>query len=171
MPTYFVVVGGEGFLGNHIVTTLSSKFPSSKIFSLDLESRNDTLRNTSFQSIDLSAPSSLSNFFNSLSLESSDELGIFHTASPFLGASKELCNKINVEGTRNLIEALKDVKAKKKLVYTSSGSVVWSNRFLKNVDERLPFPDGKFPQVGAVGGPNELWGDIYNETKVSDLGV
>lgn len=64
---------------------------------------------------------------------------MIHTASPTLvGGSKELYRKVNVEGTKCVIEACQKANVK-ALVYTSSASVISDNATdLVNADERWP---------------------------------
>jgi sterol-4alpha-carboxylate 3-dehydrogenase (decarboxylating) len=60
-----------------------------------------------------------------LSIRNRDNLGIFH--------------KVNVEGTRCVIEAAK-VLGVHKLIYHSSSGVVFDGRDIVNGDENLPYP-------------------------------
>ena len=62
--------------------------------------------------------------------------------------------KVNVEGTRNLVQESKRVGVK-AFVYTSSASVISdSSSDLVNADERFPLIQGK------------LQGEYYSDTKV-----
>jgi sterol-4alpha-carboxylate 3-dehydrogenase (decarboxylating) len=86
---------------------------------------------------------------------------VINTASPsMLDASKALLHKVNVDGTRTLVEvaggALGDWGGKcKAFVYTSSSSVVHDTRSdLINVNEKWPL----------IRGP--MQGEYYTETKV-----
>ena len=59
--------------------------------------------------------------------------------------------RANVVGTKNVIEACRD-KGVKKLVYTSSPSVVFDGRDMEGVDESVPYPDhfeAFYPQTKA----------------------
>uniref|UniRef100_A0A453JG44 3-beta hydroxysteroid dehydrogenase/isomerase domain-containing protein n=2 Tax=Aegilops tauschii subsp. strangulata TaxID=200361 RepID=A0A453JG44_AEGTS len=77
---------------------------------------------------------------------------VFHTAAADHTKNNfQLHYKVNVEGTKNVIEACNTCKVK-KLIYTSSSGVVFDGvHGLFAVDESTPYPD-KFP-------------DAYTETK------
>lgn len=77
---------------------------------------------------------------------------VFHTAAADpVNNSFKLHYKVNVEGTKNVIDACKTCKVK-RLIYTSSSAVVFDGvHGLFGVDESIPYPD-KFP-------------DAYTQTK------
>ncbi|XP_047049974.1 3beta-hydroxysteroid-dehydrogenase/decarboxylase-like [Lolium rigidum] len=77
---------------------------------------------------------------------------VFHTAAPDPANNNfPLHYKVNVEGTKNVVEACNTCKVK-KLIYTSSSGVVFDGvHGLFSVDESTPYPD-KFA-------------DAYTETK------
>lgn len=76
---------------------------------------------------------------------------IIHTASPHsIIGDAALFWKVNVEGTKAIIAAAV-ANGLKKLVYTSSASVVFNGQDLIDVDERLPPPERPL--------------DAYNESK------
>lgn len=65
---------------------------------------------------------------------------VFHSAAiPGVWGGYEKYYGINVEGTANVIEACR-VNAVKKLIFTSSPSVVFGESDLENVDESVPYP-------------------------------
>ena len=64
---------------------------------------------------------------------------VFHVASPAHDASDAILTKVNVEGTRNVVQACLDAKVP-RLVFTSSASVVYAGADQENVDETLPYP-------------------------------
>lgn len=66
---------------------------------------------------------------------------IIHTASPPHGISDpSLYYKVNVDGTRAVIDAAVECGVP-KLVFTSSAGVVFNGGDIIGVDERLPYPD------------------------------
>lgn len=166
-PSSIIVIGGEGFLGHHLVLALYRRYPESTISSLDLtqrfpdasgrskledhsqkkESGEETNALHQFIKADLTSLQSLLDAFR----YAKPEL-VFHTASPWVGSSQEVCEKVNVQGTLNTIAACQKF-AVKRLVYTSSAGVVYNGHDLINVDERLPIPKN-----GC---------DHYNTSKVS----
>ena len=63
---------------------------------------------------------------------------IIHTAAGLPGKSRDLLEKINIRGTDNVIkEAI--AHGVKKLVYTSSASVVFEGIDQQNVNETAPY--------------------------------
>lgn len=135
----YVVIGGEGFLGHALVTALTAAHPSSLVTSLDLVQRHfpspsSPLKHT-FETTDLTSVDSLVSALDRVKAST-----VFHTASPWIGSSKEVCEKVNVEGTRGVVEACQKTGVK-ILVYTSSAGVVFNGGDLNGVDERLPFPN------------------------------
>ncbi|CAJ0839643.1 10309_t:CDS:2 [Entrophospora sp. SA101] len=77
---------------------------------------------------------------------------VINTASPpHDGKNEEMFWKVNVQGTKNVIEACLANQVR-KLVYTSSSSVIYDGvNELINADETYPYPDKHM--------------DVYNETK------
>lgn len=147
MPS-FAVIGGEGFLGHAIVLALTAQYPGCTILSLDLEQRHYPSKSQwSFQNVDLCSLPSLSSALSSHNIDS-----VFHTASPWIHSTREVCEKVNVEGTKTVVTACKQAGVR-KLVYTSSAGIVFEAADLVNVDERLEARSEK-----AVG--------PYNDTKV-----
>ncbi|KAI9676545.1 MAG: erg26, C-3 sterol dehydrogenase [Caeruleum heppii] len=134
-----LVVGGCGFLGHHIVKQLSSSktHRCTSLAVLDLHTDRNRLpaaAKVQYHNGDITSADSLAPIFESVRPDV-----VIHTASPVLmELDKEIMYKVNVEGTR----ALLDVAAKtgvKAFVYTSSASVVSDNvTDLVNADERWP---------------------------------
>jgi len=65
---------------------------------------------------------------------------IIHTASPPHGVDQSVYRRVNVDGTRSVVEAAIAVGVP-KLVFTSSASVVFDGGDLIGVDERLPYTE------------------------------
>jgi sterol-4alpha-carboxylate 3-dehydrogenase (decarboxylating) len=141
------VIGGEGFLGHAIVVALSAKYraPSHRIVSLDVVQRHYPSKDQwTFSVCDLTSSSSLVDAFKTFNVKT-----VFHTASPWIGAGKEVCEKVNVQGTEKVIEACKS-EGVKKLVYTSSASVVHDGGDLINIDERCSIPKDQKDQYNIT---------------------
>ena len=64
---------------------------------------------------------------------------VVHSASPVHGLGPEIYRKVNVEGTKILVECCQELEVP-ALVYTSSAGVVFNGDDLFGVDERAPFP-------------------------------
>ncbi|KIR68861.1 hypothetical protein I312_100042 [Cryptococcus bacillisporus CA1280] len=149
-PTFesYLVVGGCGFLGRHIVEQLLAR-GETQVSVFDIVQRHFD-SNVNFYIGDLSNPQDVEN-----ALVKSQATVVIHTASPTHGMGRALYEKVNVTGTRTLLDAiLSPSSTVSKLVYTSSGGVIYSGKEdICNADERLDYP--------AVAL------DAYNETKVA----
>lgn len=131
-----LVIGGCGFLGHHIVDLIHESYKAS-ISVLDLHTtrnRRPDSDGVAYYNGDITTLSSILPVF-----EKAKPDVVIHTASPTLhGGLKEMYKKVNVDGTRCVIEACQK-SGVKVLVYTSSASVISDNASdLINADERWP---------------------------------
>ncbi|TFK37252.1 hypothetical protein BDQ12DRAFT_685561 [Crucibulum laeve] len=138
----YLVVGGSGLLGRHIVEQLRDRGDSVSV--LDLVQRHDDVP---FYSGDISEEDvALS------ALKTSGATCVIHTASPHATtAPPALFWKVNVEGTNAVIAACL-ASGVKKLIYTSSSGVVFTGSDLNGIDESFPYPTKPM--------------DVYMETKI-----
>jgi len=152
-----LVIGGCGFLGHHIVAQIISSWGASRVSVIDVRTdrnRRPESDKVTYYDGDITQVSSLLDIFTKAKPEI-----VIHTASPLAVAdasqkTKDLYYKVNVEGTKAVIEACQ-VKGVKALVYTSSASVVSDNvSDLINVDERWPVV------------PPQFQTEYYSQTKV-----
>ncbi|KAJ6186771.1 hypothetical protein N7519_008072 [Penicillium mononematosum] len=179
-----LVVGGCGFLGWHIVDhllnfpsetdpsyalpkpvgdarfeypTLGSRYPDyhSTVSVVDLRTTNNRLPGAKYYDGDITSVDSMLEVFRAVKPDL-----VIHTASPsMIEGNKPLLHKVNVEGTRTLLEVAGgehgDWGGKcKAFVYTSSSSVVHDTQSdLKNVNEEWPY----------IRGPAQK--EYYSETK------
>ncbi|KAL9100687.1 MAG: hypothetical protein Q9163_003963 [Psora crenata] len=138
-----LVIGGCGFLGHHIVRQLTENY-SCTLSVLDLQTKKNRFPNVTYYDADITSPEEVRSVF-----EKAKPQIIVHTASPVTvtdGASstqKRAANsmyyKINVDGTKNLLELAAEVGTVKGFIYTSSSSVIHdSESDLMNADERWP---------------------------------
>lgn len=79
---------------------------------------------------------------------------VFHAAAlPGIWGDKKQFFDINVEGTRNVIEGCRR-NGVKKLIYTSSPSVIYDQSDMENVkEEEAPYPDSylcEYPRTKAI---------------------
>ena len=115
-----LVVGGCGFLGSCIVHHLQEHQHTSSLAVIDINTSRNQLPNVSYHELDISCKEDVSSIFRQLRPDI-----VFHTATPKPFSSPEyLFEKINVGGTRNLLEAAKDVGCVKAFIYTSSSGVI-----------------------------------------------
>ncbi|THH04514.1 hypothetical protein EW145_g5468 [Phellinidium pouzarii] len=138
----YIVIGGSGFLGRHIVEALLKRGDAVSV--LDIVQR---YHDVPFHSADISVQSQVEDAFRKAC---SGATCIIHTASPPHGLDPAIYWKVNVEGTKAVLAAA-TVLHIKKLVFTSSAGVVFNGQDIIDVDERLPFPETPL--------------DAYNESK------
>jgi len=138
-----LVIGGCGFLGQHLCEALLERGWSVSVFDMRVTFQNAKIT------------------FHTGNLCNKDDLApalqgmycVFHCASPApLSNNKALFYKVNYEGTKNVIAACKDAGVK-RLVLTSSASVVFEGRGIINGrEEELPYAAKPL--------------DYYTETKI-----
>jgi sterol-4alpha-carboxylate 3-dehydrogenase (decarboxylating) len=147
-----LVIGGCGFLGHNIVSLCLSSY-TSQVSVLDLHTtrnrRPDSDKVTYYEG-DITLLSSILPVFEKVKPDV-----VIHTASPTLaGGSKAMYQKVNVEGTKCVVEACQK-SGVKALVYTSSASIIHDNASdLVNADERWPII------------PPKAQTEYYSQTKV-----
>ncbi|KAJ7459802.1 C-3 sterol dehydrogenase [Mycena latifolia] len=127
MRDIYIVVGGSGFVGRHIVQQLVARGDTVSV--LDIVQRLP--RHITDQAQVAQA------------LRSSGASCIIHTASPTAGVKLENADlywRVNLGGTKAIIAAAVETGVR-KLVFTSSAGVVFDGADLIDVDERTPFPE------------------------------
>ncbi|KAI1640352.1 3-beta hydroxysteroid dehydrogenase/isomerase family-domain-containing protein [Biscogniauxia mediterranea] len=139
-----LVIGGCGFLGHHVVNMLLRDWKCDAVSVVDIRcqrNRRPASDGVEYVEADITDNEGLVKVFESLRPDV-----VIHTASPVAqggGATNELFFKVNVEGTRAVIDACRRT-AVKALVYTSSASVMSDNRSdLINANEEYPVIRGK----------------------------
>lgn len=150
-----LVVGGNGFLGHHVVNQALEKWTTSAVSSIDLRCEKNRNPSAVYKEVDITDSEKLLSAFEELKPDV-----VIHTASPAAADhtnAKDLFQKVNVDGTNCVIEACQKAGVK-ALVYTSSASVI-SNDVddLYNADERFPVLTG------------DQQHSFYSDTKVRRL--
>ncbi|CAG8451455.1 13953_t:CDS:2, partial [Dentiscutata erythropus] len=145
MSDNYLVIGGDGFVGRWIVEMLLKR-GEKNVSVFDIAQRYFDKEVTHYVG-DLSNYNDIDN-----AIRKSNATSVIHTASPHYGSSSnELFWKVNVDGTKNVIDSCA-ANGVKKLVYTSSGSVIYDGvNELVNANETTPLP--------------EIPMDVYTETK------
>jgi sterol-4alpha-carboxylate 3-dehydrogenase (decarboxylating) len=139
---HVLIVGGAGFLGKAIADMLLDQNYKVSIFDIASPSIKDP-RITTYHIGDITNLSDVESALKTIT-------SVIHTASPIHGKPREIYFKVNVEGTKNIIAACLNLEVK-KLIYTSSASVIFNGQDLINVNESTPYC--------------EVHMDAYNETK------
>ncbi|KAJ7223062.1 3-beta hydroxysteroid dehydrogenase/isomerase family-domain-containing protein [Mycena pura] len=127
----YLVLGGDVFVGRHVVERLMAR--GDTVFVFDTSHTHDDV---SFIPGDICVPEQISS-----ALQQTGATCIIHTISPLSIRNRdkpEIFHQVNVEGTRNVIEAAKASGAR-KLIYHSSSGVVFDGRDIVSGDESLPY--------------------------------
>lgn len=132
-----LVIGGCGFLGHHIVNQLLESYDA-QVSVVDLRTDRNRASSVSYYDADITSESSVREV-----LQKVKPAVIIHTASPTFtdseGANRALYKKVNVDGTRNLIERAGELGSVKAFIYTSSASVIHDTvNDLFNANETWP---------------------------------
>lgn len=123
------VIGGSGFLGQHMVEHLLSKGFDVNVF--DIRQGFDNPRVQFFLG-DLCSRQDLFPALKGVSV-------VFHCASPPPSSNnKDLFYRVNYLGTKNVIDTCMEAGVQ-KLILTSSASVVYEGTDIKNGTEDLPY--------------------------------
>lgn len=124
-----VVVGGCGFLGRHLVEGLVERGYKVRVFDLRT---TFSMEEVEFSTGDLCKKEDLLPILEGASI-------VFHTASPPPSCNnRDLFYQVNVGGTQILLEACLEAGVG-RLVLTSSASVVYEGKDIKNGTEELPY--------------------------------
>lgn len=128
-----LVIGGCGFLGHHIVSQLLESH--AKVSVLDFQVARNRFDNVEYHRADISKKPDVDKVFSHVQPEV-----IIHTASPTaLSTDYALYRRVNVDGTRILLDCARSSKTVKAFVYTSSASVVHDSiSDLVDADESFP---------------------------------
>jgi sterol-4alpha-carboxylate 3-dehydrogenase (decarboxylating) len=148
---HVVVTGGCGFLGHNIVKLILEQYPKSSVSALDVRTTNrvDSAK-VSYHTCDITDGLALNELFQKLKPDV-----VIHTAAIIPDrTSNAVVYKVNVDGTRNLLEAAKNAEVK-AFVYTSSSSVI-----IGNVDQVIN-ADESWPLLVGNDQP-----EFYSRTKV-----
>ncbi|MEE4362500.1 MAG: NAD-dependent epimerase/dehydratase family protein [Desulfotignum sp.] len=140
-----LVTGGGGFLGRAIVKQLLHKKIRVTSFS---RGRYQALEQMGVDQIqgDLTDGQAVMAAANGMDT-------VFHVAAkPGLWGPYDSYHRVNVTGTRHVIDACR-AQGVEKLIYTSSPSVVFNDSHMENVDESVPYPDSylaPYPETKAM---------------------
>lgn len=138
-----LLIGGSGFLGLHLIQQFFNLKERPELHVFDLRPLPDSLPkcftftsdDITFHQGDITSPSDVLN-----AIERSKCTVIVHSASPVHGQRQEIYEKVNVQGTQNVIQVAKQAGVK-ALVYTSSAGVIFNGQDISNADENWPIPE------------------------------
>ena len=129
MSQLSVVTGGSGFVGRHLVDGLLARGDRVRVVDLAKPHRDDV----EHVAADITNPDAMCE-----AILGAD--AVFHNASVVHTKQnqKDFVWKVNLEGTRNAMKGCRAAQVP-KLVYVSSGSVVYEGKDIENGDESLPY--------------------------------
>ena len=138
---------------DHVFPSLRGRYPSysksMKVHALDLRCTRNRFNGCTYHDADITDPAALKVVFDRVKPDV-----VINTASPHFDAKPDILRKVNIEGTKCLLEAAQNCSSVKVFVHTSSSSVVHDSKSpLVGVDERWPYV-----------WKNEI--EYYSETKV-----
>ncbi len=139
-----LVIGGAGFVGAAIVKMLLQHHAKVSVFDIRQPKYSFESSAVKFHIGDMCN-------VEDVSKACAGKTVVIHTASPPHGQSRKIYFRVNVEGTQNVISVCKQVGVK-RLVFTSSASVVFNGTDMLNGDETIPYC--------------RVHMDAYNESKV-----
>ena len=128
-------MGGCGFLGHRIVRQLLDLHCTSSLSVLDIKTDRARLADVSYHNADISSFEQVESLLRQLRPDV-----LIHTASPTaFSHDMSFFEKVNVGGTRNLLEAAQEIDNLKAFIYTSSASVIHDSvSDLLDADETFP---------------------------------
>ena len=140
-----LVTGGGGFLGQAIVRGLLASGAGVRSFSRQTYEELGRLGVEQMPG-DLADPRALSSAIHGCDI-------VFHVAAkPGIWGDYSDYHRTNVVGTANVIAACRQ-QAVRRLIYTSSPSVVFDGRDVEGADESLPYPahyEAHYPRTKAL---------------------
>eukprot|EP00892_Ulva_mutabilis_P002344 jgi/Ulvmu1/1210/UM109_0008.1 len=133
-----LITGGSGFLGQFLVQHLLSTGRYASVKILDLNPPNPEIPGAEFIKGNLTDVSSVMTACQGIDV-------VFHTATAAptaqnAASAQALMHAVNVDGTQNVLDACGAVGVK-RLVFTSSASVVFDGSALVSVDESKAYAD------------------------------
>lgn len=144
-----LVTGGSGGLASQILQLFSQR-GCAHLHSIDLRQPFHRLENVTYHVADLTDSAVIRRIFDDVRPDV-----VIHTASPKFDAPMDIMYKVNVEGTKILLQIAKE-SGTKSFVYTSSASVISDAKTdLKGADETFPLI------------PSDEQPEFYVHTKVS----
>ncbi|CAH0028299.1 unnamed protein product [Clonostachys rhizophaga] len=149
----YLVIGGCGHQGAHIVRVLLEKYPKAKVAVMSRNPNVNTFPGAQYLKGDVTSSDDLKRVFGVCK-----PLVVFHTAALIVAFRKKqpdsLIQAVNVDGTLKVIETCKSFGVK-ALVYTSSASVM-------HIDQSKPMTDAleSGPEVNEDSKTNS-----YNKSK------
>ena len=125
-----LLIGGAGFLGLHLIEKFYNISPRPAVHVFDVRPLPDKLsKQFTFDPKDITVH--IGDLTSEKDVEKALRVSnasiVVHSASPMHGCSQEIYEKVNVEGTKNLLLVSKRLGVK-AFVYTSSAGVIFNGQ-------------------------------------------
>ena len=136
-----LITGGCGFLGQHLIKSLTDKHPDVKIKVLDLnQSRCCIINHSNNKNIQTKINKDITDY-NSIKDDFKNIDAVIHLAGivSFSLKDKSLLKKVNVDGTRNVLKAAHENKVKHFLHISSVAALGYNDKKNHPVDEEFRF--------------------------------
>ncbi|KAJ2916168.1 hypothetical protein MD484_g4239, partial [Candolleomyces efflorescens] len=129
-PEHYLVLGGSGFLGSHIVEALVARGEENVIvYDMTAPLEGDAVEGVTYIKGDISDEIHLYEVLKEHSITT-----VFHTVSPLHDSKRSILLSVNVAGTRTIVSACQKAGVK-TLVYTSSTGAVWDGKVVEGATE------------------------------------
>ncbi len=156
----YLVTGGAGFIGSHIVERLVGMGESVRVLDNFSSGGLENLR-ALMNKIDLVFGDLLDQAVVQKAMEGVDV--VFHEAAlrsvPFSVENPALVNRVNVEGTVNVLIAARDAGVR-RVVYDSSSSAYGNTKVLPKSEQQLPSPVSPYAVSKLTG---EYYSKVFTE--------
>ena len=129
--TTSVVTGGVGFVGKHLVEALRARGDTVRV--LDIVETSPFAADVDYRRVDITNASEVN-----AALEGADV--VFHNASLVHTSKNRIAEvwAVNRDGARHVIDGCRE-QGVTKLIYVSSGSVVYDGKDIEAGDESMPY--------------------------------
>ena len=156
----YLVTGGAGFIGSHIVERLVGMGESVRVLDNFSSGGLENLR-ALMDKIDLVFGDLLDQAVVQKAMEGVDV--VFHEAAlrsvPFSVENPALVNRVNVEGTVNVLIAARDAGVR-RVIYASSSSAYGNTKVLPKSEQQLPSPVSPYAVSKLTG---EYYSKVFTE--------
>ena len=132
---HVLVFGGCGFLGHEIVKQLLESNATNAVSVFDVRTDRNRLPTVAYHDGDISSKNDVQAVFNHVKPQV-----VFHTASPSAAtATRDFLTKVNINGTRNIVECALLAANNIAFIYTSSASVIHDSvSNVRDIDDDAP---------------------------------
>lgn len=161
-----IITGGAGFIGSEVYRNFFSKLPNSKFLIIDNLSfgkkENINISDNLFFEEDILNREKIFNIFDNFQPDWVIHLAAIHFI-PYCNKFPFESSKINIEGTRNILDASQKCKSVKKIFYASTAAVYEKNDNPVNEESKLNPMD--------IYGLSKLTGEYLCENFYNKTGI